>query len=251
METLGKVPHALGGADTHTRIEVESLGEILPSTFAKATFSKSGQENAASVPFASKHHSKESLQVNQTLSVENAHLKDQVTRLHTMVKNQTAACLTDSLASDAGDNMRQLFTENMKLREQLRTANTQNLVLGGDVAKNSDLEKQYRSILETYQTAVEEGSALQARAEQAEIKLCMQVLQTEKGCHEITELQKKNEKLDAELDKALKDCLHRESTNRALNRENKSVRDRLRDLNGTRKLGIVSLQTLLSRAGLQ
>ena len=64
----------------------------------------------------------------------------------------------------------------------------------------------------------------------------MQVLQTEEGCQKITELQKENKQLDQELDKAVKDCLHRESTNRDLkstnqnlNREKKAVRERLRD----------------------
>ena len=70
MDTLGKVPHALGGAkpkdgsDTHVGIDSECLGEILPSTYAKSMVSKPGQENAASVLFASNYPTKETLQVN-------------------------------------------------------------------------------------------------------------------------------------------------------------------------------------------
>ena len=97
MESLGKVPSALGGArpkdgtDIHVGIDIDSLGEILPPTFAKSAASKPSQENIASQPFASGFPTKKSLQVDLSLSTENAHLKDQVMRLNTLVKHQQAA----------------------------------------------------------------------------------------------------------------------------------------------------------------
>ena len=93
----------------------------------------------------------------------------------------TEACLGDPLASGVLESMKQIFTENAQLRAQLRTANTQNVVLKGVVAKNTDMESQYHGLLDGYQVSLEAGSALQAIAEEADARLCMQVIQTEEG----------------------------------------------------------------------
>ena len=69
--------------------------------------------------------------VNQSLSVENARLRDQVSRLKAPVQRQTKARFEDPLASDATEKVKQIFAENAKLRGQLRTANSQNIVQEG------------------------------------------------------------------------------------------------------------------------
>ena len=159
---------------------MESFGVILPSTMAKSAASKpDSYSDAVSVPFAPRFPSKDLLLVSQSMRTENVRLKEQATQLQATIKRQTEARLDMPMSSDLSEGMKQIIMENAKLRGLLRTAENQNQMLKGVVAKNTDLETQYRELLDTYQKSVEDGSALQTKAEEAEARVCMQVIQTE------------------------------------------------------------------------
>ena len=146
MTSLGKVSSGLGGAmpkdgsGIHEGlVEVESLGEILSTTMAKSKVSRAltSDDETLSALFASTHPSWETLLVDQSLVTENARLKEQVSCLTKTVDWQLKARVVDPLSSDLTEGVKKVFTENTQLRAQLRTAETQNAMLGGVVAKNT------------------------------------------------------------------------------------------------------------------
>ena len=84
---------------------------------------------------------------------------------------------------------------------------------------------------------MEDGSALQQQAEEANVRVCLQVSETEKRDQEITKLRKEIEHLNGELSKAVQSCLSLEqrtqsakSSNQTLLKDYARVRKQVREL---------------------
>ena len=247
MVTLGKVPAGNGGAKPKDGsgihrglVDVTSFGEVHPSAMAKSTVSvpTAPDNEANSASFAATHPSREELLVNQSLVLENARLKAQVTELTKTVNWQLQSRISeDSLDPTLPEGVRNAFLQNEKMKARLRTLETQNSLMSGLVAKNTQHEAEYNSLMENYQKSIHDGSALQEKAGEANITVCMQVMETEKRDREIAQLQTLNKHANDELQKAVDSCLKLEklaqeadSASKELKVERDRARDRVRGL---------------------